>query len=254
MPHLRKQHLTVLSLGRMDYTSAWDLQKRLQARLIEAKRADPPEELSHLLLLVEHPPVYTLGKSGDAANLLLSDEGLARHGAVFHRIDRGGDITFHGPGQIVGYPILDLDRFYRDIHRYLRELEESVIRTCADFGIVGDRVKGRTGVWVGPDEQGLERKICALGIRCSRWVTMHGLALNVNTDLNFFSHIVPCGIADRSVTSLSQEVGRKISEEEAADRLVTRFSEQFQTDIQRLNGEAASTFIQEFSRKADVAE
>ena len=249
-----KQPLTVLSLGRMQYEPAWELQKRLQARLIAAKRTDPPEELPHLLLLVEHPPVYTLGKSGDAAHLLLSDDGLAERGATFHRIDRGGDITYHGPGQIVGYPILDLDRFFTDVHRYLRELEETIISTCAEYGVTGRRVKGRTGVWVGPDEKGLERKICAMGIRCSRWVTMHGFALNVNTDLSFFSHIVPCGITDRSVTSLSQETGRPIDETEAMDRVVAHFSERFQTSVERLDGDAAHSFVQEFSQKARAAE
>lgn len=248
-----KQPLTVLSLGRIDYQPAWELQKRLQARLIAAKRMDPAEHLPHLLLLVEHPPVYTLGKSGDAAHLLLSDEGLAEHGASFHHIDRGGDITYHGPGQVVGYPILDLERFFTDVHRYLRALEETIILTCAEYGIAGDRVEGRTGVWVGPDGKGLERKICAMGIRCSRWVTMHGFALNVNTDLSFFSHIVPCGITDRSVTSLSQEVGRVIPEEEAMNRIVVHFSQQFQTEVERLAGEEAHAFVQEFSRKAGAA-
>lgn len=250
MNRLSKQRLVVCSLGRMEYEPAWELQKRLQARLIEAKRMDPPENLPHLLLLVEHPPVYTLGKSGDASNLLLTDAALAQHGATFHRIDRGGDITYHGPGQIVGYPILDLGRFFTDIHRYLRELEEAIIRTCADYGVSGDRVKGRTGVWVGPDENGFERKICALGIRCSRWVTMHGFALNVSTDLSYFSHIIPCGIADRSVTSLSNEVGRLIPMSETADHLVAHFADRFQVDVQRLEGEPARGFLREFSQKA----
>ncbi len=248
------QRLVVCSLGRMEYEPTWELQKRLQARLIAGKRRDPREDLPHVLLLVEHPPVYTLGKSGDASNLLLSEEGLARHGASFHRIDRGGDITYHGPGQVVGYPILDLDRFFTDIHRYLRQLEETIIRTCADYSVVGGRVNGRTGVWVGPDEKGLERKICAMGIRCSRWVTMHGFALNVNTDLSFFSHIVPCGIPDRSVTSLSHEVGRPIPESEAMDRLIVHFAKQFQADVERLENEPARAFVEEFSQKARVTE
>ena len=245
-----KQHLVVCVLGRMEYEPAWELQKRLQARLIAAKRSDPPEDLPHLLLLVEHPPVYTLGKSGDASNLLLSSDELAGRGASFHHIDRGGDITYHGPGQVVGYPILDLDRFYRDIHRYLRELEEAVIHTCADYGVRGVRVPGRTGVWVGPDDRGFERKICAMGIRCSRWVTMHGFAFNVNTDLTYFSHIVPCGITDRNVTSLSKEVGREIPEADVIERLVARLADQFRTDVERLDGEAATAFVEEFSRKA----
>ena len=245
-----KQHLVVCVLGRMDYEPAWALQKHLQARLIAAKRSDPPEDLPHLLLFVEHPPVYTLGKSGDASNLLLSSDELAGRGASFHHIDRGGDITYHGPGQVVGYPILDLDRFFRDIHKYLRELEEAVIRTCADYGVAGARVPGRTGVWVGPDERGFERKICAMGIRCSRWVTMHGFAFNVNTDLSYFSHIVPCGITDRSVTSLSQEVGRTVPEADVVERLTARLAEQFETEVERLDGEAAHAFVEEFSQKA----
>lgn len=249
-----KHRLIVCSVGRIEYEAAWDLQKRLQARLIAAKRSDPPEDLPHLLLLVEHPPVYTLGKSGDASNLLLSQDGLEQHGASFHHIDRGGDITYHGPGQIVGYPILDLDDFYHDIHRYLRDLEETIIRACADYGVIGDRVKGRTGVWVGPDEKGFERKICAMGIRCSRWVTMHGFAFNVNTDLSYFSHIVPCGITDRSVTTLSEEVGRTLSEAEVADRLVSRFAEQFDVETVRLSGDAADSFLEEFAQKEPTAD
>ncbi len=210
-------HTTLLcDLGRMGYREAWDLQAALQARLIAAKRATPEAESSpeapHVLLLVEHPPVFTLGKSGDAANLLASGDDLAARGATFVETDRGGDITFHGPGQVVAYPILDLDRLsnaegepMRDLHRFLREMEEAVIRTCADWGVRADRVPGRTGVWVGPDARGDERKVCAMGVRCSRWVTMHGLALNVATDLGWFDLIVPCGIDDRGVTSLVRE-------------------------------------------------
>ena len=216
----------------MPYREAWALQQRLQDELVAAKRAGPPRALPHAVLVVEHPPVYTLGKSGDAANLLASEAELARLGATFVPVDRGGDITFHGPGQVVVYPILDLDRLYtpegeslHDLHRYLRELEEVVIRTCAAWGVTADRVAGRTGVWVGPDARGDERKVCAMGVRCSRWVTMHGLALNVTTDLGWFDRIVPCGIDDRGVTSLARESDRSATFDAVADRLLVHLGD-----------------------------
>ena len=235
------QPLAVCPLGRTDYALAWALQQELQRHLIEAKverrRGQDPahhaERLPHVLLLTEHPHVFTLGKSGDRAHLLADDATLAARGATFASVDRGGDITYHGPGQLVAYPILDLDRVRyadgaggTDIHRYLRTLEEVVILTCADYGVAAGRVPGRTGVWVGPDARA-ERKICAFGIRCSRWVTMHGLAFNLNTDLSYFDHIVPCGIADRGVTSLARELGHPVDEAEATARLVTHFTELF---------------------------
>jgi lipoyl(octanoyl) transferase len=240
-----KQHVVVCDIGRIEYGIAWDLQKRIQQRLIDAKRADAPVAPPHVLLLVEHPPVFTLGKSGSPSNLVWNEQALEDRGATFVHIDRGGDITFHGPGQIVGYPILDLERFDPDIHRYLRSLEETIIRTIADYGLVGARFKKRTGVWVGPDERGLERKICAFGIRCSRWVTMHGFALNVNTDLSFFSGIVPCGIADRGVTSLTEELRRMVDEAEVRERLVDRFADEFDVTIEVLRGEDAAVFLAE---------
>ncbi len=216
----------------MPYREAWALQQRLQDELVAAKRADPPRALPHTVLVVEHPPVYTLGKSGDAANLLASEAELDRLGATFVPVDRGGDITFHGPGQVVVYPILDLDRLYtpegeslHDLHRYLRELEEAVIRTCAEWEVTADRVAGRTGVWVGPDARGDERKVCAMGVRCSRWVTMHGLALNVTTDLGWFDRIVPCGIDDRGVTSLARESDRPATFDAVADRLLAHLGD-----------------------------
>lgn len=216
----------------MPYREAWALQQRLQDELVAAKRADPPRALPHTVLVVEHPPVYTLGKSGDAANLLASEAELDRLGATFVPVDRGGDITFHGPGQVVVYPILDLDRLYtpegeslHDLHRYLRELEEAVIRTCAEWEVTADRVAGRTGVWVGPDARGDERKVCAMGVRCSRWVTMHGLALNVTTDLGWFDRIVPCGIDDRGVTSLARESDRPATFDAVADRLLVHLGD-----------------------------
>ena len=196
-----------------------------------------------MLLLVEHPPVYTLGKSGNRANLLLSPDDLAARGAAFYPIDRGGDITYHGPGQLVGYPILDLDRFFTDVHRYLRELEEVVIRTCAGYGLEAARVPGRTGVWIGPDARGPERKICAMGIRCSRWVTMHGFAFNLNTDLGFFDHIIPCGISDRGVTSLAAELGHAVDEADVRARVLHHFTRGFGARLTPLGGAAASAFL-----------
>ena len=233
--------VVVCDLGRVEYAPARTLQKRLQQRLIRAKRSD--DHVPHVLLLVEHPPVYTLGKSGDEAHLLLSEEALAEHGATFHRVGRGGDITFHGPGQLVAYPLLDLDRFFRDLHRYLRTLEAAVIQTCAAFGAAGRRVEGRTGVWIGPDEEGPERKVCAMGVRCSRWVTMHGLALNVNTDLSFFDHIVPCGIADRGVTSLAREQGQPVSEAQVRTRFLEAFAEAFGADLTARRGAEGFAFL-----------
>ena len=240
--------LIVVDLGAMSYHPAWDLQKRLQARLIQAKRSHESPLPPHLLLFVEHPPVYTLGQSGDENNLLASEELLRARGAEFVRIDRGGDITFHGPGQIVGYPIIDLDRVFTDIHRYMRSLEEAVIRTCAEFGVGAGRVEGRTGVWVGPDEKGLERKICALGIRFSRWVTMHGFALNVNTDLSYFDLMIPCGIADRGVTSLSRETGKEIAEATVRERLAIHLADVLGLAFDRsLKGREGADFLEAFA-------
>lgn len=230
----------------MAYAEAWDLQQRLQARLIAAKRSDPPLRIPHVLLLVEHPHVFTLGKNGRAANLLLSESGLAEREAAFFHVDRGGDITYHGPGQLVGYPILDLDRFFTDIHRYLRELEEVIIQTCADFGVTGGRVAGRTGVWVGPDARGEERKIAALGVRCSRWVTMHGFAFNVDPDLRYFSYIVPCGISDRGVTSLAVESGQQPDTDAVERRILRHFGERFGAAVKVLDGGDAQTFLEEY--------
>lgn len=236
--------VVVCDLGKMDYRPAWDLQRRIQARLIAAKRREPSEIIPHVLLFVEHPPVYTLGKSGDARHLLASEDLLRQRRASFVEIDRGGDITFHGPGQIVGYPILDLDRFFTDIHHYLRQLEEMIIRTCAGYGVQGKRIDGRTGVWIGPDKRGVERKICAMGIRCSRWVTMHGFALNVSTDLSYFSHIVPCGIADKGVTSLEEEIGRAIDPEIVKERLVHHFANLFDARTSHLRGSRATEYLE----------
>ena len=244
------QSVVICDLGRAAYEPTWTLQQRIQNRLIDAKRSDPPEPIPHVLLLVEHPPVYTLGKSGDAEHLLLSEDELADRGASFFHIDRGGDITFHGPGQLVGYPILDLDRFFTDLGRYLRTLEEIIIRTCADYGLKAGRVDGRTGTWIGPDARGPERKICAMGVRCSRWVTMHGFAFNINTDLDYFDHIVPCGISDRGVTSLAQELDHPADADEAQARVIHHFADLFDAEVDMLDGAAARSFLEAFTGNA----
>jgi len=222
------QTIRVLPLGRVDYDTAWAAQKRIQAEMVAAKRrGDAPD---HRILLVEHDPVITLGQSGNRTHVLLSDDELAARGIAFRHIDRGGDVTFHGPGQLVGYPILDLDRFRPDLHHYLRTLEDVVIATCADFGVNAGRYvdaegKAQTGVWVGAP--GEERKICAFGIRCTRWVTMHGWAFNLNTDLSPFEAIVPCGIAERGVTSLARELGHPVDEAAVTTRLLAHVAHQF---------------------------
>ena len=236
------QHVVVCNLGLVDYAPTWELQRLLQGELIAAKRAEPPREIPHVMLLVEHPPVFTLGKSGNRGNLLATDDMLRERGAEFFHIDRGGDITFHGPGQIVGYPILDLGRFYTDIHRYLRDLEETIIETCGDYGVEARRVKGRTGVWVG--DEGNERKVCAMGIRCSRWVTMHGFALNVTTDLDYFNYIIPCGISDRAVTSLSRETGRDLPLQEVQERLLEHFETRFEVETTVLSADRARSYVE----------
>ena len=208
--------------GTVGYQAAWDKQEGLFANTVEIKTqnrgAKNPQPTPNYLIFVEHPHVYTLGKSGKPENLLLDDAGLLNYKAEYHKINRGGDITYHGPGQLVGYPILDLDNFFTDIHLYLRTLEEAVILTLADYGISAGRYPGYTGVWLDPDLP-TARKICALGVRCSRWVTMHGFAFNVNADLSYFNHIVPCGIDDKAVTSMAQELGKALDMEEVKQKL-----------------------------------
>lgn len=225
-----RNRIEIFDLGRMPYRQAWDIQSDAQKRLIYQKLAvrDNPElkkKIPDSLIFVEHPHVYTLGKSGDAANLLKGMAELKEIDAEFIENDRGGDITYHGPGQVVGYPILDLNRYFTDVHKYLRYLEEVIIKTCADYGIEAGRIKGLTGVWVG------DEKICAMGIRCSRWVTMHGFAFNVNTDLTYFDHIVPCGIRDKNVTALNKILGGKVDAEDVKSRIAHHFSTQFGADI-----------------------
>lgn len=223
-------------LGLMDYKAAWDYQENLLQENLKIKSArhaadslSDAKELpaKHYLLFVEHPPVYTLGKSGNIAHVLINEKERQEKGIEFFHTNRGGDITFHGPHQIVGYPILDLEKFYTDIGRYLRELEEVIIVTLAEYGIVAGRSAGETGVWIDAGAKGNEKKICAMGVRCSRWVTMHGFALNVNTDLNYFNHIIPCGIQNKKVTSIKEELQKEIDIGEVKEKLKKNFSKIF---------------------------
>jgi len=235
------QQVVFQDLGQMDYQQAWDYQTSLHRELVALKlenrqRASeglPPLLQRHYLLFCEHPPVYTLGKSGTDANLLLDEKSLEKQGFQFFRINRGGDITYHGPGQIVGYPIFDLDCFFTDVHRYVRSLEEAVIRTLAEYGIVADREQGYTGVWLPATGWLPRRKICAIGVHLSRWVTLHGFAFNVNTDLKHFQNIIPCGIADadKSVTSMQLELNRPIDVEEVKAKLKVHFSTLFEFEF-----------------------
>lgn len=224
-------------LGRVAYKDAWDYQETLFQKIVDLKIAnrDIPEsdrvKPEHHLLFCEHNPVYTLGRSGKEEHLLLNNKLLADKGIEFYKNNRGGDITFHGPEQIVGYPILDLDFFFTDIHKYMRFLEEMVIRTLAEYGIEAGRIDKVTGVWIDIDKGPLARKICAMGVKCSRWVTMHGFAFNVNTDLDYFNYIVPCGIADKGVTSMEKELGRKIPLEEVKVKLLKHFADLFEAEI-----------------------
>ena len=248
MNTLINKQVTVRHLGLVDYQTAWTEQERLFADITAQKlqnrtRSDTEQQTTdNHLLFCEHPPVYTLGTSGSMDNLLLSEEQLReQYGATFFKIRRGGDITYHGPGQLVGYPILDLDNFFTDIHRYMRLLEESIILTLAEYGLRAGRIEGSgsdrlTGVWLdydgGPNGTGRPpRKICAMGVKASRWVTMHGFALNVNTDLSFFGHIVPCGIADKAVTSMAAELGRTIPVNEVANRVQAHLANLFDMRI-----------------------
>jgi len=228
-------------LGLMEYKAAWDYQENLLQENLRIKSVvhnsdvavDPKSLLTkHYLLFVEHPPVYTLGKSGKIEHVLINEEQRLQQGIEFFHTNRGGDITFHGPQQIVGYPIFDLEKFYTDIGRYLRELEEVIILTLQDYGIIAGRSPGETGVWIDATIKGKARKICAMGVRCSRWVTMHGFALNVNTDLNYFNHIIPCGIPDKKVTSIKDKLGMEVNIDEVKTKLKTNFSRVFNVSIE----------------------
>ncbi len=218
-------------MGLIDYQLAWDYQEKLLHQNSEIKLTNRQSvnktKTSNTLLFCEHPHVYTLGRSGDQKNLLLTDSDLKRVSAIFVKNNRGGDITYHGPGQIVGYPIFDLEYFYTDLHRYLRSLEEAIINTLKHYHLVAGRIAGLTGVWIDGEIPGRERKICAIGVRCSRWITMHGFAFNINTQLEYFNHIIPCGIHNKAVTSLQQELQRTVNMEEVKQILKNELAAQF---------------------------
>jgi lipoyl(octanoyl) transferase len=244
---MEKEKIIFRDLGGMDYQAAWDYQESLlqenvrkKSLLFSRESGNPhlplaaphsPLTTNHYLLFVEHPPVYTLGKSGSKDNVLLGEEELKERNIQFFHTNRGGDITFHGAGQIVGYPILDLEKFGTDIGKYLRNIEEVIILTLAEYGLKGERSKGETGVWIEPGTPGRERKICAIGVRCSRWITMHGFAFNVNTDLSYFNHIIPCGIIDKQVTSLEKELGRNVNVEEVKEKIRMNFEKVFEAEL-----------------------
>ncbi|HEX2684322.1 MAG TPA: lipoyl(octanoyl) transferase LipB [Ferruginibacter sp.] len=244
-----KQKVIFKDLGVIEYKKAWDYQETLLQENVAIKSAlrngDPSLTSQHSLLtshvspltttnyflLCEHPPVYTLGKSGKKEHVLMSDEELAANDIAFFHTNRGGDITFHGLQQIVGYPILDLEKYYTDIGKYLRNLEEVIIMTIAEYGIKGGRSKGETGVWIDADIPGKERKICAIGVRCSRWITMHGFAMNVNTDLGYFNNIIPCGIVNKQVTSIEKELGHQVDYAEVKEKLKRNFEDVFESEL-----------------------
>lgn len=219
-----------IDLGLIDYKEAWDLQESLFNATIQDKirirNGETTLFTKNYLIFCQHPHVYTLGKSGSEENLLLDEKGLTEHHATYYKINRGGDITYHGPGQLVAYPIFDLDQFFTDIHKYMRYLEEAVIQTLKEFGIESGRVEGLTGVWIEGDTP-RARKICAMGVKSSRWVTMHGIGFNINSDLSYFSHIIPCGIDDKAVTSMQQELGYPVSFEDVSQVLKQKLADQF---------------------------
>ena len=234
---MQNKKIIFRDLGLIDYKVCWDYQEKLFNEIIQQKISNRylPEEkqipTNNFLLFVEHPHVYTLGKSGDESNLLLNEKQLEEKKSSFYKINRGGDITYHGPGQIVAYPIIDLDNFFTDIHKYLRLLEETIIVTLKEYGIEGNRSKGETGVWLESENKLRARKICAMGVRCSRWVTMHGWGFNVNADLNYFNNIIPCGINDKAVTSLNKELGHEINIPEIKEKLIINFAKLFEAEI-----------------------
>ena len=239
---MKNTQVKLLDWGLIDYKEAWEKQEALLAETVRIKTQIRNQETAtpgstanlktvNTIIFCEHPHVYTLGKSGKAENLLLDEQGLKDKGATYYPINRGGDITYHGPGQLVCYPILDLDNFSTDIHLYLRTLEEAVILTITEYGLKGDRYSGYTGVWLDPDEHDKARKICAMGVRCSRWVTMHGLALNVNTNMDYFKNMIPCGIDDKQVTSLKVELGHDVDLNEVKKTLLRHISVLFDMDV-----------------------
>ncbi len=229
----KNKKVIVRNLGKIDYKEAWEYQEKVFQEVVSVKienRKLPETQqkiTDNYLLFCEHPHVYTLGKSGDENNLLLNDDGLKDKDATFYKINRGGDITYHGPGQLVGYPILDLDNFFTDIHKYLRFLEEAIILTLQDYGLSAGRIDGLTGVWLDHIEKRNPRKICAIGVKTSRWVTMHGFALNVNANLDYFNNIVPCGISDKAVTSLDKELNKTMNMDEVTNRVMSHLADIF---------------------------
>jgi lipoyl(octanoyl) transferase len=233
---LKNKQVIFKDLGILDYKACWDYQETLfnetVALKIANRSAEPESQIptKNYLLFVEHPHVYTLGKSGDTSHLLINEHQLEEKEATYYKINRGGDITYHGPGQLVGYPILDLDHFFTDIHKYLRLLEETIILTLDEYGIKAGRSKGETGVWLDDDNVFKARKICAMGVRCSRWVTMHGWGFNVNSNLDYFKNIVPCGIQDKAVTSLNKELGQDVDMTEIKEKLKKHFSTLFECE------------------------
>ncbi len=237
MNHKINKKVKFINWKLIDYQAAWDNQTELFDTIVKAKIENRKLELdeqvptSNYLIFCEHSHVYTLGKSGVESNLLLDEQGLKEKNASYYKINRGGDITYHGPGQLVGYPLLDLDNFFTDIHKYLRLLEEAVILTLSDFGIPAGRIEGLTGVWIDHIKQQNPRKICAMGVKSSRWVTMHGLALNVNTDLSYFNNIIPCGIDDKAVTSMQLELGQPVNFEEVQQTLKTKIADLFEMEL-----------------------
>ncbi len=244
-----KLNVIYKDLGRIGYKNAWDYQEDLLQQNVKVKsywmsrqkalvttdevitEEDIPADTTSYFLLCEHPPVYTLGKSGHMENVLISEEDMQQKGIEFYKTNRGGDITFHGPQQVVGYPVLDLEKLYTDIGRYLRELEEVIILTLAEYNIAGERSKGETGVWIDAGIKGKERKICAMGVRCSRWITMHGFALNVNTDLSYFDNIIPCGIVNKQVTSIEKELQHAVDMEEVKEKIKRNFEKVFSVKL-----------------------
>lgn len=237
MNHKINKKVKFINWQLLDYQAAWDNQTELFDAIVKTKienrklALDDQTPTLNYLVFCEHPHVYTLGKSGVESNLLLNEQGLKDKNASYYKINRGGDITYHGPGQIVAYPILDLDNFFTDIHKYLRLLEEAVILTLSDFGITAGRIEGLTGVWIDHIKQQNPRKICAMGVKSSRWVTMHGLALNVNTDLSYFNNIIPCGIDDKAVTSMQLELGKQLNIEDVQQTLKTKIADLFDMEL-----------------------
>lgn len=244
MYHQNKK-VQVVDVNLVPYQEAWDMQEKLMAEISGIKLANRDRAQTEIsitpnyLLFCQHPHVYTLGKSGDASHLLMREEFLHTINATFFKTNRGGDITYHGPGQLVGYPIFDLENFYTDIHLYLRMLEEAIILTCQDYGLIAGRINGLTGVWVN-QESDQARKICAFGVKASRWISMHGFAFNINSDLSYFSHIVPCGISEKGVTSLSHELGVGVNEIEVKEAVLGHLSNLFGFEIIRVPRETIS--------------